>query len=138
MANYYGYARSNYFRVKDLQRFRAAMSNCAVEIVEEDNGDKNRSRRVALLSDSESGWSSSYVDAKGNDVDASIHDIVQEHLADDEVAIFMEIGYEKLRYLSGYAVAVNNKNKSVSFQLSDIYTDKRVRKLGSNITRAEY
>ncbi|MEI6424010.1 MAG: hypothetical protein WCP55_17470, partial [Lentisphaerota bacterium] len=135
MSNYYGYARSNYFRVKNLDKFKAAVKNCGVRVepgIDRDQG------KVALLATGESGWSSSYVDAKGNDVDASIHDIVQEHLADDEVAIFMEIGWENLRYLSGCAVAVNSKNESVCISLSDIYNDKRVKKLGKSMTRAEY
>ncbi len=48
----------------------------------------------------------------------------------------MEVGSERLRYVSGLAVAVNHKGECVRVDLNSIY--KAARRLGPNITRAEY
>lgn len=48
----------------------------------------------------------------------------------------MEVGSEKLRYLRGYATAVNSDGKTVSMSLEGIY--RLAAKLGTRITRAEY
>ena len=37
------------------------------------------------------------------------------------MTVLMEIGNEKLRYLVGYTVAVNNKGETVSIDLNAIY-----------------
>ncbi len=136
MANYYGSARSNYFRVKDMDRFRAVMAKCGVDIVT--GTGRGKKGKVALLANGDSGWDSSYVDGNGKDIDFNIIDIVALHLRDGEVAIFMSIGYENLRYLTGDAVAINSRKECVAISLSDIYADPRVRKLGRNMTMAEF
>ncbi len=146
MANYYGFARSNYFRVKDLEKFEKAMEHCCVEIVHPDKRVKSKDgtyrvekdeRLVGLLSNDEGGWCSGYCDeASGDSVDIDISGIVAEHLLDGEVAIFMSIGYEKLRYLTGDAVAVNNRGETVAVDLAQIY--RQAATMGKNITRAEY
>ena len=48
----------------------------------------------------------------------------------------MEAGAEKLRYISGFAFAFNNKGEEITIRLSDIY--ERAKDLGTNITAAEY
>ena len=48
----------------------------------------------------------------------------------------MEAGHEKLRYISGYAEAINAKGERRTVSLSDIYG--LARELGSNITEATY
>ncbi len=58
------------------------------------------------------------------------------YLKDDEVAVLMEVGSEKLRYLCGFATAVNSKGETVSISLEHIY--ELARKLGPNITPAQY
>ncbi|HBC87083.1 MAG TPA: hypothetical protein DCZ94_09030 [Lentisphaeria bacterium] len=135
MADYYGYARSNYFRVKDMARFKAAMDKCDVRIIT--GVGRGRKGKVALLATGEAGWDSSYVDGNGKEINFNIIDIVAPRLEDGEVAVFMSIGYEKLRYLAGDAFAINNRMECVSICLSDIYSDPRVKKLGRNITKAE-
>lgn len=70
------------------------------------------------------------------DLDIDIVSELQEHLADDEVAIFMAIGSEKLRYLDGYAIAFNNKGEIRNVSLDDIY--KLASELGPNVTQATY
>ena len=48
----------------------------------------------------------------------------------------MEIGWEKLRYVSGIAVAVNWKGEQKSLNLSDIHTEAET--LGPQVTPCEY
>ena len=57
-------------------------------------------------------------------------------LVDGHVAIIIEIGYEKFRYLNGYAVALNSKGERRLVNLDDIY--KIASEIGTSITRAEY
>ena len=48
----------------------------------------------------------------------------------------MEAGSEKLRYIVGYAEAINSRGERASIGLNDIY--KLAENLGSSITVAEY
>jgi hypothetical protein len=52
----------------------------------------------------------------------------------------MEIGAEKLRYLTGVAIAVNHKGRVVQLTLSDIYCKaaRAFRVAESEITQAAY
>jgi hypothetical protein len=58
------------------------------------------------------------------------------HLADEEVAVLQEVGAENLRFVNGYAIAVNNKGERRDISLENIYD--LAKELGSNITKAEY
>lgn len=62
-----------------------------------------------------------------------------EHLQDDSVAVLMEAGAEKLRYVAGWAAAVNAKGEVVEIGLHAIY-DMAKQKFGDDveITVAEY
>lgn len=133
MANYIGAARSNYFRVKDQAAFRKAMGELEVDIIEDRDG------RVGLLSREAdgAGWPSFTYDEQAEEYrEFDIADLVAEHLADGEVAVLLEAGAEKLRYLVGHAVAINSAGQTVTVNLQDIY--EKAEQLGANITRAEY
>ncbi len=133
MANYYASARSNYFRVKDLAAFRAAMTPLSVEVV----GNDDDPQQVALLSDDEAGWPSGYWDeASDTDVEVDVAELVAGHLADGWVAVFMEAGHEKLRYVAGCATAINAAGQVRQIRLDDIYG--LAKQLGPNVTLAEY
>jgi len=142
MANYYATARSNYFAVKDEQAFRDWAALLGLTILEPDlrATTANGVRRFGLCPgyDSDPGsWPTSlYNDTTGEDDDIDFSDQLSAHLADDEVAILMEIGNEKLRYLNGWAEAVNSKGETVVVTLESIYESART--LGQNMTRAEY
>jgi hypothetical protein len=61
------------------------------------------------------------------------------HLADHEVMIIVGNGYEKMRYLTGFAVAINNKGERRQVTVEDIYElAKQLTKRPKRITRAEY
>ena len=135
MANYYESSRSNYAKVKDKEAFRAFLERFggAVEMIEDDKG------RVGFLA--QEGIPFTYMpDDSGSEPEEV--DFVSElagHLADHEVMIVMGTGYEKMRYLVGYAVAINNKKERREIDLAQIYEmAKQLTRKPKRITRAEY
>ena len=133
MANYYSSARTNYFRVKNVDAFNAwfeEFTKGGAEAVK-DAGENT----FAILFDQESGVPSSR--QNGDDFDEiDFMSELSEHLADDEVAILQESGAEKLRYIVGYAVAINNKGERRKISIDGIYD--LAKELGKNVTQAEY
>ncbi len=136
MANYYGSARTNYFYVKDDKAFEEELNAIDGVQVETD-----KEGRFCLLCDDETGnfpsWQ--YDSETEDETEIDVSGMVAPHLKDGEVAIFIEVGAEKLRYLNGYAYAVNNKGEEQVLNLNSIYemandlTDRP-----DDITRAEY
>ena len=135
MANYYEQARSSYFKVKDKEAFRVFLERFggAVEMIEDDKG------RVGFLAQ-EGIPSTCMPDDSGSEAEEV--DFVSElagHLADNEVAVVMANGYEKMRYLVGYAIAINNKKERREVDLAGIYElASQLTKKPKRITRAEY
>jgi hypothetical protein len=132
MANYYSSARTNYFRVKDVDAFNTWIkefeNGYGVEVVSKED-------TFAILFDGESGVPNSReVDGDYDHLD--FMDELSVHLADDEVAILHEAGAEKLRYINGFAIAINNKAERRTISLDDIYV--HAKELGKNVTLAQY
>lgn len=143
MANWIGVARSNYFHVADRDAFDdmiAPIRNAGLEVVSK-GGDPTW---IALIADDENGWPSEYEPEDENDPQADafgmvqfdIAEIVAPFLVDGEVAIFMETGFEKAKYVTGVTVAINNKGERRRVDLYDIYD--LAREIGSYLTKAEY
>ena len=133
MANYYSSDRTNYFRVKDVDAFNAWVKefedNCGVEVVSKED-------TFAILFDGESGVPTSR-EVDGDDYEPlDFMDELSNHLADAVVAILHESGAEKLRYINGFAIAVNNKGQRRVISLDDIYV--HAKELGKNVTLAQY
>lgn len=119
MANYIGSARTNYFNVKSLSKFNEALLEVPdIELVFNDDDQVG-----IIVSDGDSGTFPSFIwdDDKEDDVELDLAGLVSEHLVEGEVAIFMEVGAEKLRYVSGYAEAINSKGERKSISLNNIY-----------------
>lgn len=127
-----GSARSNYFNVKDAKAFEAAMATFDVRI--HPKGDGGGDARICLVATSDDGdWPS--VDEDCEDIDFA--GLVAGHLADGEVAVLQTIGADKLRYLTGHAVAVRADGERVSVSLGDIY-DKAFEAFGVRPPEATY
>lgn len=153
MANYYASWRSNYFVVKDADAFRAWAKRLPVEVVEEPSAD---GPRFALLpKDGEESGGIPDGREVGEDLPPlstapeDLEEVMSEereeidfeqelsaHLQDGWVAVLMQTGSEKLRYLTGYAVAINSKGEKKSVNLDAIYG--LALTLGPNVTKAEY
>ena len=61
-------------------------------------------------------------DEEGGDYrDIDLTEELAEHLVEGEVAVLIEVGAEKLRYLVGYAVAVRSDGEVIHLNLNTIY-----------------
>jgi hypothetical protein len=113
MADWWGHSRSNYFEVKDREQFQVWIDGIdELEILAEEDG------RVAIYGDSYGGWPTT-LDDEGTEFDLPLE--LSAHLADGEIAVLLEGGAEKLRYITGAAVAVNSSGDRIVLSLSDIY-----------------
>ena len=131
MADYYGTARSNLFRVKDKQRFIEWCTSLELKPIYKID-EVTKDELCGFLVNSEYGA----VPTHRGDEDIDFFIELSTHLTDGEVAVVVEIGAEKMRYICGFADAVNSKGEIVSICLDDIY--EKAEKLGNNITYAEY
>jgi len=141
MANWYGTARSNYFHVADMKKFEAWANDLCLEWWTDKEG------RVAISpsdSSDEGSWPSSrYVEENedtgmaGDYEDFDILDELADHLAEGEIAVLMEAGAEKKRYITGHATAVDSKGEIVAVSIYDIY-ELAEKKFGKRPTPAEY
>jgi len=115
MANWYGTARSNKFRVVDVDAFTEELENVNIDIDIE--GDT-----VTLFGEDDSGgWPSmAYDEEAGDDYEVDLPAIIQRHLQEDSCAVLMEVGAEKLRYVTGWSCAIS-KNEIVYVNLDEIY-----------------
>lgn len=135
MANYYENARTNYFKVKDEAKFNDFVASLSgLETYKDKEG------RHCILFDYESGVPCSKFNEETQDYDDV--DFLGElslHLTDDSIAIIMGAGSEKLRYINGYAEAINSKGERTSINIDEIY-ELAKQKFGEDkeITRAEY
>jgi hypothetical protein len=127
MANYYASCRTNYFKVKDSAAFQEAMS----EIPDLDVIEEEKSFVILLDCPDGGGWPSFAYNGEAIDLPV----LVSQHLADNSVAVFIEAGAEKLRYICGYAEAINNKGQRRIVDLNSIYT--LAGEIGT-ATKAEY
>jgi hypothetical protein len=136
MADYYGMTRSNYFAVKDEEKFLKAVEDIPISIYT----GNFEGRTLYGFTDSESYDNGNIYEKYDNEtdeyIDVSWEDIFTEHLEDGWVAIIMHIGNEKYRYFSGSATAYNNKGEVTAIYLSDIM--EKSKELGKYITSAEY
>jgi len=135
MANYYANSRSNYFKVKDNEKFKDFIESMeGLEFIYDNVG------RVGFLVDSESGSipCERYDEENDEYVDIDFDQELAQHLQDDQVAIYQEVGAEKLRYLVGYSVAVNSKGEVATVNINDIYRIAQEELGGQDITTCEY
>ena len=136
MANWYGTSRSNYFRVKDEKAFTAFVGSLSLDHWTNKDG----LHAVAPDGANDGYWPSQiwHEDEDGEDYkDIDFVDELAPHLADGEVAVLMTAGSEKLRYVTGCAVAVKNDGSYVSIDIDDIY-NLAFLKWGIEPTRAMY
>jgi len=117
MANYYAQWRSNYFYVKDLESFTAWCARCRLDLW------RNKDGTVGFgCGDNEGGLPSSYYDeATDDDIEIDFIAELVDHLQADQIAVVQEVGHEKLRYLVGWAIAVNAEGETTTVSIDDIY-----------------
>lgn len=158
MSNYAANARTNTFVVKDLAALEADLAVYGLSISEEDWKvdmvvyKRSKPNEITLLS--YGGWplmdEDSVVsrlgldDGEHDDVPVpsefdSLHQLVGSHLVEGQVAVFIEVGQEKMRYLGGTAVAVNSEGETRRVDLEDIYDlAKEIAPEGASVSIAAY
>ena len=140
MANYYGYARSNYVRIIDEEGLVKSLEGLSVKVyLSQDNPELS-----CLLCDNESGWMTArYDEESGEETEFSFEKDVMPFIAEGEVLIVQEIGNEKLRYLVGQSVAFVRKGdtvQSIGIGMDNIYelASKEFEIPADQITQATY
>ena len=121
MANYYGFTRTNYFAVKDEERFRQVVASCQAseenpEVWEEavDGQTLFAFGCYGSLSGLPCGDEEDYECDLG-----AFHNALQQVVADGHAIIITEGGYEKLRYLVGDCTVITSQEIAYT-NLSDI------------------
>ena len=115
MANYYASTRTNYFRVKDADEFRAFMSHVygtedRIDLWEEKDTEGRivfgfgTNGSIAGFDDCSSESDEDEADDEC-DYDAFVEKL-QTFVADDDAIIIFESGHEKLRYVTGTALVI--------------------------------
>ncbi len=135
MANWYRSARSNYFRVKDIDAFRKL---CKLWNITPITDEKNPPRVGFLCENNNGGLPNYRYEDSESGEEFDFDDFLSELsalLMDDEVAVMVETGAEKLCYVTGCAIAINSKGDKCSVSLDEIY--ERAKAIGKNITKAE-
>jgi hypothetical protein len=121
MANYYGSARTNYFRVKDIEAFKAEVEAYPLVVVSRD--DNPDFIALFISDDDDEGsfpWCDYYTeDAEGDEINWT--EIFGRHLQVNSVVIIQEVGNEKLRYFGGIAVAINSKGEEITININSIF-----------------
>ena len=134
MANYYASSRTNYFKVKDLEKFKNELKTFGDELdIYTDSGD----RGLCIIDNLGDGFPSDYYNEESEDYhDIDWGDFFSRHLVENHVAVIMEAGAEKLRYINGYASAYTWDGRSTHISLEEIY-DKAIAEFGSDIKITE-
>lgn len=117
MANYYATTRSNYFRVKNTEAF---LDWCSERSLEHWAGGRENFHAISADNGDYSGWPS-WDHAEDHEIDFAAE--LAEHLDPRDVAVLLESGSEKLRYITGVATAVHPNGETVTITLADIYKE---------------
>lgn len=137
MANYDAWARTNYVKVSDLEGLKSALEPFQLTLIE-----SSEEGYYCLLCEYEGGWGEVIYNDEGEDVTFDFLEHVMPYVEVGQVLVFQEVGYEKLRYLTGYSCALirraDNSVDSISINLVDIY-DLAKEKFGvEHVTSATY
>jgi hypothetical protein len=117
MAQLVAKSRTNYFRVKDVDVFRESMNTCSLTVRQSEDG-----RVCVLAEDTDCGlWPTSiYDETLDDDVHVDVASLIAGHLERGQVCIIQEISYERLRSLTGWAMAINADGEERFIELSSI------------------
>lgn len=119
MANWYGIARTNYVKIKDVDALMNFIDGLPLEV---ERHPVEESFVCFTPADSDTGdFDHNFCDDDGNDEFWDWPQIA-EHLVEGQVLVVMTVGHDKARYLTGYASAISWDGRVVSVNIDDIYT----------------
>lgn len=125
MANYVATGRSNYFSVKDPEKLAEFCAKYNLE-----SWHNNKKGLYAFTSANEGGLYSDLGPDEPFHFDQFVQDLAS-NLQENQVAVYQEVGNEKLHYVNGYSLAVHSSGKVVEVSIEDIY-EKAAREFGVN------
>lgn len=123
MAERQGVARTNYFRVVDIEGLRKALEPFDIDIQDHPTEPDHVMLNPGPYSQ-DGGFVSSITDDEGEELEFTFEDYVMPFVAEGEVVVMQECGAEGLRYISGYAQAYIRKGENVqavSISIEGIY-----------------
>lgn len=132
MADYIADCRSNYVRAKNPKRFKDFLMEYDVQIIEDDE------ERIGFISNAQEGIPSLVDDDGEYRCTVDEDERLPKFLAEGEVLVIYEIGRESMRYLIGYAVAINWDGKVCHTSLDEIYSRAESNFGNKPKTQAEY
>lgn len=103
MSNFEAKVRSNYFKVKSRKKFDEFLCRWTLRALAENE----KTRLVGFTTEDMTDHGA--IQNPEEDQQADFCAELAAQLKPGEVAIFMEVGSEKIRYLFGHATAVNSK-----------------------------
>ena len=138
MSSIFLVSRSNYFKVKNLSKFKKFAETHRLQIIyaDDNNPPKNPKGSIAIIPNN--GEFPNY--HFKTDREINFAKLLSKHLAPNEVAILMTSGHEKTRYVTGWATAINQEGQTTRLCLEDIYekTAETFKIPQNTITIAEY
>ena len=144
MANYISFTRSNYFRVTDPEAFKKIINRVitdedSLELWERTENGTTYYGFGAYSSICGLQHEAEDVDNDGEFEVEAVYEALSKIVAPDDAIIITEIGYEKLRYLTAYAVVIT-REKTELVELREVSIDVACSLLGNpNFdTRMEY
>ena len=126
MANYEGYSRANYFRLRDAEAVEAFRGLCEFWELELLEGGVNSGQPAGLFSFIvEDGG---YPTPESDEESVELWQQLAPLLADGSICIIEEVGREKTKYLNAWAVAFTNRcdparaipDKELTISLSEL------------------
>lgn len=124
MANWYGIARTNYVKVKDVDALTKFLDDSSIEI----HVHPMMPDYVMFSPDSMSdygGFEYQTYDEDNNEVEFTWADDIAPHLCEGQILVVHQVGWEKLRYLTGFAIAVAWDGRMTDLSINDIYEKAR-------------
>lgn len=132
LANYYSKGRTNYFQVKDPEKFKEDMESLVdgssgyegISLVEEERG-ANPDPFFAIIAHDGFWLLFDRVQENYGSGDCAFEDIyslLQSHLKDEWSITMQEIGWEKMRFLDANITFIT-KEKTISHSFDSLYKD---------------
>ncbi len=117
MANYYGQGRTNTFAVRDVDALKSALADYEIEVIDRDDS------QVTLLANNEDGDFSVWTFDDDEDTEDSVFipDMIAEFMQPGQIAVFVHSGWEKMRYMSAWGLAVHSDGRQIRISVDDIY-----------------
>lgn len=122
MANYYAFARSNYFRVKDAATFTEWCQRRRLDYWTKEFDGIGLRYAISPAEGEDAEWPHFEIDESTDEaIEIDIAAELPTYLHPEDIAILIQVGWEKLRYLTGDAVGIRADGKRVYLCLDDIY-----------------